>query len=98
MVKAQTPDEQEHVDFLISYAGQDQAWAEWMALQLEAAGYQILIQAWDVRPGSNFVVAMDEAIRRAERTVLVLSPAYLATDDTFAQWVAAFRRDPRGKD
>ena len=80
MTESQTQDEQERVDFFISYTGKDRAWAEWIALQLEAAGYHLLIQAWDFRPGSNFVEAMDDAAKRAERTLLVLSPAYLQSD------------------
>src|SRR5829696_4725671 len=43
-------------DFFISYTGADQAWAEWIAEQLEAAGYTTLLQAWDFRPGENFVL------------------------------------------
>ena len=48
-------------DFFISYAGEDSQWAEWIALELEKAGYQTIIQAWDLRPGSNFLAEMDEA-------------------------------------
>jgi TIR domain len=40
---------------------------------------------------------MDDAARRADRTLLVLSPAYLASDYAFAEWAAALRRDPKGK-
>jgi TIR domain len=44
------------VDFFISYNKADRAWAEWIAWQLEQAGYQTTNQAWDFRPGSNFVL------------------------------------------
>jgi phage replication-related protein YjqB (UPF0714/DUF867 family) len=37
-------------DFFISYTGADRAWAEWIAVQLEAAGYSTVLQAWDFRP------------------------------------------------
>ena len=40
---------------------------------------------------------MDDAAKRADRTLLVLSPAYLASDYAFAEWATAFRHDPRGK-
>ncbi|MBV5337401.1 MAG: toll/interleukin-1 receptor domain-containing protein, partial [Deltaproteobacteria bacterium] len=33
-------------DFFISYTGADKNWAEWIAWQLEEAGYQVVIQAW----------------------------------------------------
>ncbi len=40
------PDDNQ-VDFFISYTGSDEAWATWVAHQLETAGYRVLIQAWD---------------------------------------------------
>src|SRR5205807_4794642 len=98
MADDQTQSEQEYKDFFISYTGKDRAWAEWIAKQLEEAGYQTIIQAWDFRPGSNFVAAMDDAAKSAERTISVLSPAYLVSDYAFAEWAAAFRDDPKGKD
>ncbi len=45
-------------DFFISYTRIDRGWAEWIAWQLEEAGYTAVIQAWDFRPGSNFVQEM----------------------------------------
>ncbi len=90
-------DSQERIDFFISYTRNDQKWAEWIAIQLEAAGYTFFIQAWDFRPGSNFVAEMNKASRCAERTLIVLSSAYLASDYAFAEWAAAFRKDPKGK-
>src|SRR5713226_5593087 len=98
MAEEPTHLEQPRHDFFISYTGKDRAWAEWIAMQLEEAGYHTIIQAWDFRPGSNFVAEMDDAAKRAGRTLLVLSAAYLASDYAFAEWAAAFRHDPRGKE
>src|SRR2546423_1105749 len=84
-------------DFFISYTGTDQNWAEWIAWQLEEAGYSTILQAWDIRPGSNFVLEMDNATQEAERTITVLSPEYLNGSYTKAEWAAAFRRDPTGE-
>src|SRR5712692_80196 len=98
MAKEPTQQEQQRHDFFISYTGKDRAWAEWIAMQLEEASYHTIIQAWDFRPGSNFVAEMDDAARRAERTLLVLSPAYLVSDYAFAEWAAALRHDPKGKE
>jgi hypothetical protein len=97
MGEEQTAGEQAHKDFLISYAGPDQAWAEWIAATLEAEGYQTHLAAWDVRPGENVVLAQDEATKRAERTLVVLSEAYL-THSTVVEWTVAFGRDLAGKD
>jgi len=83
-------------DFFISYTGVDRSWAEWIAWQLEAAGYTTVIQAWDFRPGANFALAMQHVAAESERTIAVLSPAYLQSGFTAAEWAAAFARDPTG--
>src|SRR5450755_2730787 len=97
MVDGQVSAKEERKDFFISYTGKDSQWAQWIAFELEAAHYTTIIQAWDIRPGSNFVAEMDEAAWRTERTMLVLSEAYLTSDFAFSEWAAAFRDDPRGK-
>src|SRR5262249_33570439 len=87
-------------DFFISYTRADRSWAEWIAWQLEEAGYTTVLQAWDFRPGSNFVVDMQHAATGSERTIAVLSPAYLQaclqSGFTAAEWAAAFARNPTG--
>jgi tetratricopeptide (TPR) repeat protein len=84
-------------DFFISYNKADRAWAEWIAWQLEEAGYSTEIQAWDFRPGSNFVLEMHRASQEAERTVAVLSLDYLQALYTQPEWAAAFAQDPKGE-
>src|SRR4051794_9717320 len=84
-------------DFFISYNRADRAWAEWIAWQLEQAGRSFIVQAWHFRPGHNFVLEMDRAAQTAERTVLVLSPNFLASRFTPPEWAAAFARDPAGE-
>ena len=84
-------------DFFVSYTGADQAWAEWIAEQLEAAGYSTLLQAWDFRPGGDFLHQMQQAVSGAQRTVAVLSPAYFGSRFGEAEWRAAFAKDPTGE-
>src|SRR5262249_42322656 len=83
-------------DFFISYNRADRVWAEWLAWQLEDAGWSTVIQAWDFRPGSHFVLAMDRAVQEARRLLLVLSPSYLASTFTASEWGTFFARDPAG--
>ncbi len=83
-------------DFFVSYNHRDSAWAEWIAWQLEAEGFSTKVQAWDFKPGSNFVLEMDLAIRSAKQTLVVLSPNYLESSFTPSEWAAAFAKDPRG--
>ncbi|MFS8086121.1 MAG: TIR domain-containing protein, partial [Acidobacteriota bacterium] len=84
-------------DFLISYNKADRAWAVWIAWQLEAEGYSTILQAWDFRPGSNFVLEMQKATETAERTVAVLSPDFLTSRFTQPEWAVAFAADPTGE-
>src|SRR5215813_10371531 len=83
-------------DFFVSYNRADRQWAEWIAWQLEEAGYTVIVQAWDIRPGSNFILEMHKAARETERTVAVLSPAYLSALYTQPEWAAALVQDPTG--
>ena len=84
-------------DFFVSYTQADRAWAEWIAWQLEADGHRVLVQAWDFVPGTNWVQSMQEGVTRAERTIAVLSEAYLASVYGAAEWQAAWAADPQGQ-
>src|SRR5436309_2450019 len=84
-------------DFWISFNNADRYWAEWIAWELEEAGYTTVVQAWDFRPGCNFVMEMDRATQEAERTIAVLSTHYLAARYTHPEWAAAFAKDPMGE-
>jgi hypothetical protein len=79
-------------DFFISYTGADTAWAEWLTQTLEAAGHSTVLQAWDFRPGDNFVQRMNQALEEAERVLAVLSPAYFASEYARDEWTAALVR------
>jgi tetratricopeptide (TPR) repeat protein len=84
-------------DFFISYTGADVAWAEWIADTLEQDGHTTLLQAWDFRPGSDFVEQMSQAIQQTKRTIAVLSERYLASVFASAEWHATFAKDPIGQ-
>jgi tetratricopeptide (TPR) repeat protein len=84
-------------DFFVSYTSADRAWAEWIAWQLEAEGYQVVVQAWDFRPGRDFVEQMHQVVEEAQRTIAVLSPAYLTSAFGGAEWRAVFAKDPTGE-
>src|SRR5215468_3768681 len=75
----------------------DRGWAEWLAWLLEEAEFSVLVQAWDMVPGSNWVDRMDEGVAKARRTVAVLSEDYLASEYGSAEWQAAWRHDPQGR-
>ncbi len=72
-------------DFFISYNKADITWAEWIAWQLEEKGYSIVIQAWDSQYGQDFVEWMHKAVKESDRTIAVLSSAYLESEARFSQ-------------
>ena len=85
-------------DFFISYNKADKNWATWVASVLESQNrYTTIFQERDFRPGENFVLRMQEAMRDSERTIAVLSNYYLAALFTQIEWTAAFQKDPTGK-
>lgn len=73
----------ERLDYFISYTGVDEKEAEWIAWQLEKAGYSVIIQKWDFRPGHNFPLRMQESASRAMKTLVVLSRAYFYCIQSF---------------
>lgn len=83
-------------DFFISYTHADEKWAQWIAYVLEEEGYSTIIQAWDFRPGSNFVLEMQKASSAATKTLMVLSPDYLNSNMAAPEWASAFAQDPQG--
>ncbi|WP_232794082.1 toll/interleukin-1 receptor domain-containing protein [Pseudofrankia saprophytica] len=82
-------------DFFVVHACDDEAWANWVAWQLEEAGYRVLVEAWDNVPGSRWTVTLDLGVEYAAHVVALLSPAYLREPLPPAV-EAALARDPDG--
>ena len=85
------------LQFFVSYTAADRTWAEWIAWQLEAAGHRVIVQAWDFRPGENFIVSMRRALDSSDRTLAVVSAAYLESVYGSDEWTAAFLHDRPGE-
>lgn len=79
-------------DFFISYTSSDAKWAEWIAWELETAGYSVVVQLWDFHPGNDFIAEMERASREAGQTLAVLSPKYFDSRFTEAEWTPAFKK------
>ncbi|MET0417032.1 MAG: toll/interleukin-1 receptor domain-containing protein, partial [Actinoplanes sp.] len=83
------------VDFFVSYAGPDRPWAEWVAQQLDAAGYTVELDVWDWSVGSNAVLAMNDALARARRVLALYSVAYFERERfTGDEWTAVVGQPP----
>src|SRR4051794_5143582 len=77
-------------DFFISHAGRDTGWAEWLAWQLQQAGYSVELDVWDWAPGEDFVARMAAALESADRLLAVCTEAYFASAFGGAELRAAF--------
>src|SRR3954467_7246060 len=77
-------------DFFISHAGRDTGWGEWLAWQLQQAGYTVELDGWDWAPGEDFVARMQQALQRADRLLAVCTEVYFASAFGGAELRAAF--------
>jgi hypothetical protein len=84
-------------EFFISHAGRDTGWAEWLAWQLEQAGYTVELDVWDWAPGEDFVARMQQALERADRLLAVCSEAYFSSIFSGAELRAAFVQQAAGR-
>ena len=66
-------------------------------MELERAGYTTVVQAFDFRPGADFVHEMQQATASAARTIAVVSPAYFGSRFAESEWRVAFAKDPSGE-
>ena len=75
-------------DFFISYTSSDEKYAKWIAELLERNGYTTIIQAWDFRPGDNFVSKINEALTSCKKMIIVLSENYMKSNWCQAEWTS----------
>jgi hypothetical protein len=85
------------VDFFVSHAGRDRAWAEWVAWHLVEAGYTVELDSWDWAAGENFITRMRNAVDAAHRVVALFSPAYFEDGRyTTEEWSSALIKNDKG--
>ncbi|MBV9142489.1 MAG: tetratricopeptide repeat protein [Pseudonocardiales bacterium] len=85
------------VDFFVSHAGRDRAWAEWVAWHLVEAGYTVELGCWDWAVGENFLARMYRALDAASRVVALFSPAYFEElRYTTEEWTSALVKGEGG--
>ena len=85
----------ERIDFFVSHAGSDRAWAEWVGWQLTDAGHSVELDVWDWAAGRNFMTAMSDALKRCGRVVALFSAAYFDRSRyTTEEWTAALVHTP----
>ncbi|MFI7521357.1 FxSxx-COOH system tetratricopeptide repeat protein [Micromonospora globbae] len=84
-------------DFFVSHDPSDQRWAEWIAAQLEQAGYRVWVRSWDVRPGARWSEEIERAVLSSDVTLALLSPASVRSSPVQQEWQLARDVDPGGE-
>ena len=84
-------------DFFVTYNSDDRDWAVWIADELQAAGRTVRLQELHSLPGDNFLSFMNDALSECRQTLGVMSPSYLASAYTTAEWTAAYRQALAGR-
>ena len=82
-------------DFFISYTGTDLKFATWVAEFLESQKYSVIIQAWDFRPGDNFVSKINESLKECKKLIIILSENYLKSKWCEAEWTVKLEEQVR---
>lgn len=90
--------EDRQCDFFVSYTKTDEAWAVWIAWIVEEMGFQTMVQAWDFRPGTNWIQKMNAGLQSCARMIAVLSPDYLKSVYGAAEWQTVWAQDAQGTD
>ena len=73
----------------VSYARTDQEFALRLAGELKDRGVAIWLDQWDIAPGADWDLAIDQALRHSETVIAVLSPSAVESRQVRAETNAA---------
>ncbi len=81
----------------ISYSHHDRPWVwEWLLPRLEAAGLKVLIDDRDFTVGAAVLDNIEDAVEASRRTLLVLTPSWVASEWTSFESLLLQTGDPTG--
>jgi hypothetical protein len=83
-------------DVYLSYVAEDRLWAEWIAAVLRQAGFQVLLPTGSTQAGGNERDEAADAAAAANRTVAIVSAAYLRSVQSLGVREAMAVADPAG--
>ncbi|MBL7489473.1 toll/interleukin-1 receptor domain-containing protein [Frankia sp. AgB1.9] len=90
-------------DFYLSYAPGDEAWADWIAWQLEelravdGRPVGVFVKSWDLVPGTHDVAMMNTTLSKTITVLPVVSASYVdASRQGVVEWLSVWRDDPAG--
>lgn len=84
------------VNFFISYTGNDEAWARWIAWELSRAGYTYRLQAEHFPPGTRFINEMRSWLDNSNHVLALMSEEYFQSRFASLEMQSAVAEDPLG--
>ncbi len=97
-LEALQPQDEFHFDAFISYSHRDSAWVRGMLLpRLESEGLRVSIDYRDFEPGAPSLVNMENAVDHSRKTLLVLTPNWVASQWTEFEALLIQTKDPAGR-
>lgn len=84
------------VHFFISYTGTDEAWARWIAWELNRAGYTYRLQAEHFPPGTRFINEMRTWLDNSDHILALMSEEYFQSRFASLEMQSAVAEDPMG--
>jgi hypothetical protein len=91
------PDAGASYDVFISYSHTDADWVwNWLVSRLKAEGLAVCTDQESFDPGVPALVNMENAVAASRHTLLVLTPAYLASEWTLYEQILTQTQDPIG--
>lgn len=94
------------VDLFLCHNKSDKAWVRRLAEQVESEtldghpdgrALRVFFDEWDIAPGENFILRINEGLKHARYVVVVLSPEMLAADWTAFEWTHVVADDPASR-
>ena len=76
----------------ICYAREDKEFVFKLARILRERGVLVWLDVWDIPPGANYNIRIDEAIEGCARFLLVLSPAARESREVEGEWLFALEQ------
>ena len=70
----------------VSYTSSDQAWAFWIAREIDGLGYKAFVHEWEIRAGEDILAWMEKRFDEADHALLVISPSYLTKEKVYSSW------------
>ena len=84
-------------DVFISYSHTDSVWVfEWLVPRLKAADLKVCTDQESFELGVPALINMENAVATSRHTLLVLTPAYLASNWTMYEQILTQTQDPSG--